>query len=296
MYVTRCIVIGLVCLTGSRGVTADEDADRRSLPLEHLDRRIVAEPEYESTPRYVLLAFGADASSLMWLVEDGRRLYVDRNGNGDLTDDGPPIEPSDERELAAPQWSFAYAVGDMEFPGGQRHEGFRMRRWNYDHSQDGSSLSVTVNGITPMYAGWSPLWSGSPEQARIIHFGGPLEPRKLRGEAITLRPGVQGFSIAFINQGLGERAHSRLSIKAVPKSVVPVVEITWPTALDEPLKTTHRLTERCCYWEFYTESLEVPDGAVEGTATARVWLPGYVNPFGYRTTELSIPVQASPAE
>ena len=49
-------------------------------------------------------------------------------------------------------------------------------------------------------------------------------------------------------------------------------------------------------WEFYTESLAVPDGVVEGTATARVWLPGYVNPFGYRTTELTIPVQISPAD
>lgn len=294
MRVNLCVVCGVTCLMWGQLLAADQGTDSRSSLLEAVQRRIVAEPAYESTPRYVLLAFGEDARSLLWLVEDGRTLYVDRNGNGDLTDDGPPIPPSDERQLGTSGWDYDYVVGDLEFPDGTQHAELKLMRWSYDHSEDGTGVSVTVNDVTPMYAGWSPLWSKSPEEARIIHFGGPLEPIKLRGKSIKLKTGPQRFSVAFINRGLGERAHSRLNYKAVPDSVVPVIEISWPTAAGEPLKTTHQLTERCCYWEFYTESFRVPDGVAAGTATARVRLPGYVNPFGYRTTEVCVPVQVMP--
>jgi len=296
MRVTFSIVFGHLCLTAGHVLSADESSDRGSAGLEKINRRIVAEPEYESTPRYVLLAFGEDARSLLWLVEDGRALYVDRNGNGDLTDDGPPVEPSDERQLGTIGRRYEFVVGDLEFPDGTRHSELLLKRWGDDHSEDGTAVTITVNGVTPMYAGWSPLSAESPEKARIIHFGGPLEPIKLRGKSFTLKSRPQRLSVALINRGLGERAHARLNYKAVPDTVVPVVEITWPTASGEPLKTTHQLTERCCYWEFYTESFRVPDGVVEGTAAVVVSLPGYVNPFGYRTTEMSVPVQVMPEE
>ncbi len=49
----------------------------------------------------------------IWIVEDGRRLYVDRNANGDLTDDGPPLEPADERHCSGVNgghWDFDYGL------------------------------------------------------------------------------------------------------------------------------------------------------------------------------------------
>src|SRR5690242_7531736 len=52
-------------------------------------RRPVREPAYESgSPRYCLLVFGPEAATRVWLVVDGKYLYADRNGNGDLTDPG----------------------------------------------------------------------------------------------------------------------------------------------------------------------------------------------------------------
>jgi hypothetical protein len=54
-----------------------------------IDRTIAREPAYRSkTPRYCLLAYGPEAKARVWLVLDGDLLYVDRNGNGDLTEDG----------------------------------------------------------------------------------------------------------------------------------------------------------------------------------------------------------------
>ncbi len=57
------------------------------------DRRPLREPVYESeTPLYCLLVFGPQAETRVWLVLDGDVLYIDRNGNGDLTDPGERIE------------------------------------------------------------------------------------------------------------------------------------------------------------------------------------------------------------
>ena len=60
--------------------------------LNKIDRTIAKEPVYQSkAPRYCLLVFGPEAKTRIWLVLDGDLVYVDRNGNGDLTDSGERV-------------------------------------------------------------------------------------------------------------------------------------------------------------------------------------------------------------
>src|SRR5438094_892841 len=60
--------------------------------LSKLDRALAKEPAYQSkAPKYCLLVFGAEAKFRVWLVQDGDVLYVDRNGNGDLTENGKRV-------------------------------------------------------------------------------------------------------------------------------------------------------------------------------------------------------------
>jgi hypothetical protein len=60
--------------------------------LKKIDRTIAKEPAYASKqPRYCLLVFGPEATTRVWLVVDGDFLYVDRNGNGDLTEPGERV-------------------------------------------------------------------------------------------------------------------------------------------------------------------------------------------------------------
>src|SRR5262245_16194099 len=56
--------------------------------LAKVGRTIAKEPTYKSRPQYCLLVLGAEAKFRVWLVQDGGALYVDRNGNGDLTEAG----------------------------------------------------------------------------------------------------------------------------------------------------------------------------------------------------------------
>jgi hypothetical protein len=54
-----------------------------------IDRTIAREPTYRTkAPKYCLLAYGPEAKARVWLVLDGEDLYVDRKGNGNLTEDG----------------------------------------------------------------------------------------------------------------------------------------------------------------------------------------------------------------
>src|SRR5947209_19813336 len=57
--------------------------------LSKIERTIAKEPAYESKDvRYCLLVFGPEAKTRVWLVQDGDTLYVDTNGNGDLSEPG----------------------------------------------------------------------------------------------------------------------------------------------------------------------------------------------------------------
>src|SRR5262245_16175679 len=63
--------------------------------LSKIERVIAKEPAYQTkNPKYCLLVFGEEAKQRVWLVLDGNALYVDRNGNGDLTEPGKRVPAS----------------------------------------------------------------------------------------------------------------------------------------------------------------------------------------------------------
>ena len=74
------------------------------------------------------------------------------------------------------------------------------------------------------------------------------------------------------------------------------MQIDWPVPPGKPpLRTTHRLTERCCYWSYYDSKFKVPDGIAIGTATARVSLSTGAFPFEMSAYKFTIPARATPS-
>jgi hypothetical protein len=60
--------------------------------LSKIDRRIRKEPAYATpSPVYALLVLGPEGRDRIWIVKDGNILYVDRTGNGDLTEPGKKL-------------------------------------------------------------------------------------------------------------------------------------------------------------------------------------------------------------
>jgi hypothetical protein len=67
--------------------------------LSKADRTIKKEPTYKTKPKYCLLVFGPEAKTRVWVVIDGDAAYVDRNGNGDLTEPGKRVQLPGESKV-----------------------------------------------------------------------------------------------------------------------------------------------------------------------------------------------------
>jgi hypothetical protein len=134
--------------------------------LSKLDRKIGKEPAYESRtkPKYCLVVVGPEAKTRVWLVLDGDVLYVDRNGDGDLTGE-------DERILKGS----VYAVDIPTGPGEWCSLEVKSK-----YGQDKEALGHTISYFPPKGKGFAQKTVGvlefadQPQDAPIVHFGGPL--------------------------------------------------------------------------------------------------------------------------
>lgn len=100
--------------------------------LAKVDRTVAKEPAYKAKPKYCLLVFGPDTKHRVWLILDGDTLYVDKNGNGDLTEEGERVHgpafaasthPAHERERSV-------RVGDITVAG-LTHTGLEVSQIQY---------------------------------------------------------------------------------------------------------------------------------------------------------------------
>lgn len=141
---SRLLVLGLFAMTLFAA------APLHAADLAAIERTIGKQPAYGSQPRYCLLVFGAEAKIRVWIVEDGRTLYVDRNANGDLTDDGQPLQPTNARNLGSinggpERWRYDYVLDAIKPTTGPAQTKFRLARWNHGEEEDSYGLSVTLH-------------------------------------------------------------------------------------------------------------------------------------------------------
>ncbi|HSQ54713.1 MAG TPA: hypothetical protein VLM40_03130, partial [Gemmata sp.] len=89
-----------------------------------VDRKIAKEPTYATkSPRYGLLVFGKEGKDRVWIVQDGDTLYVDRNGNGDLTEDGEKVAAEKPKKGIVPnEGQYSFEIGELKVSG-RTHKG-----------------------------------------------------------------------------------------------------------------------------------------------------------------------------
>jgi hypothetical protein len=154
-------------LASASGVTS------RGADLTKIDRTIAKEPAYQSKPKYGLLVFGPEAKTRVWLVLDGDVLYVDRNGNGDLTDKGERI-----KEVRLGDQPPRFPIGEMSLPDDsfpKNSSGVVVYRSTHRGAGTGPMrLMITINQKT-WFATFKEF-ADRPKDAPIIHFkfDGPL--------------------------------------------------------------------------------------------------------------------------
>lgn len=166
----RFIVVVWLALQ-SGGVASAIDYDKVARPL-------VKEPAYKTTkPAYGLLLFGPDAKLAVWVVLDGETIYLDRNGNGDLTDDGEKFAKEadcKDIELTDPDGKTRYIVNSIQSDHTLYAPAARRERAAKAIPPE-MMIRVSVKGPVEyqQYCDIQQL-RGDPKKAMLAHFHGPL--------------------------------------------------------------------------------------------------------------------------
>ena len=207
--------------------------------LSQVERSIRKEPAYKSkSPRYCLAVFGPKADYRVWLVLDGDTLYVDRNGNGDLTERGESTGP---KETNTDPCSFK----DVKFlrPDGKTEETleFALYGWfDYKAGKEsdrfGPAVFFTWEG--KHYGSWGDetgncVWGTKPKDAPVLHIGGPLQMGfETDAEYALKRKGDDEYelSVGVGTRGLGKGAfvHLGYAKDAIPKDKYPTAVLEFP--------------------------------------------------------------------
>lgn len=247
------------------------------------DRSIGQQPAYQSkTPGYALLTFGERPADRVWLVWDGDTLYVDRNGNGDLTDADDKVAAQPQRPGWAQNDGFQFEVGQLTLSG-RTHKGLVVYAVPLARYEGGSlyqradvqailkqdpkavTLTVQVDAEIPGLKGGGigerlsfmagPIdlngvlqFADQPAAAPVIKFGGLLVVT-FYAERPKVRIGrATDFVLVVGAPGDGPGTLAMLGYEGtIPKTAFPLAEITFPPAQpgEEPVKAKYELKERC---------------------------------------------------
>jgi hypothetical protein len=262
----------LVLLAAALAATAAPAAD-----LTKLDRSIRREPAYATTsPRYAVMVFGPAAKDRVWLVKDGDTLYVDRNGNGDLTDPGEKIAPHNS---GSADDGCSWEIDEITV-GGTKHYNLNvsarpLRFWLFgEHAKredlkaaarkdpQAETLSISLEATLPyvqpagrVFVVAGPidldgplLLAAKPAEAPVIHVGGPLEITFSTDRPTLRRGNSRELVFAVGSRGVGPGTFARINYeKTIPGDANPVGQFTFPPAKagGEPIQKRFEFKERC---------------------------------------------------
>jgi RNA polymerase sigma factor (sigma-70 family) len=288
--------------------------------LTKIDRTIHKEPRYAHQPYYALLAIGPEAKKRVWLVVDGEVVYVDRNGNGDLTEAKKRVAVDKTIKVAPGMYKHfdSFDLGKVE--------GLRLRLdfWVRDkkfvpdsdfdesvrkgHEENGWEFA-TLHRVKPdgsnVEAQIPVAFCRRPQDAPICHLAGPLTfvPRMDQRPTFFHGTDENMLSLLIGTPGLPARnwknpVTAPLATTEVPADVHPVAHFMFPhkDGKSPPIEKDYVLRERCCGDCFYGH-VQVPADAAKGKARVTVsypaWKDGKVIPA---TFEVYIAAARSAAE
>ena len=250
--------------------------------LSKIDRSISKEPAYAGKPRYCLLAFGHEARHRVWLVQDGATLYVDRDGNGDLTQPGEKVaaRKADGRQTDE---AFGFDVGELRV-GGKTHKGLVVALMPMKTLADNANLmamphlaktvrkspgemtgsidldvesdSLKGGGVGGRLSYMISLFDTQgllqfgtrPADAPVLHFDGPLQVTFYGGKPTWTGGGTDDTVLCIGTPGVGPGTFAMLKYEGtIPEGKHPKLAATYRPKDQSrpPVKELYELKERC---------------------------------------------------
>jgi hypothetical protein len=206
-------------------------APARAVDYAKVDRAIGKEPAYQESPKYALLLFGKEAKLRVWIVLDGRAVYLDRNGDSDLTaknEHFARMEDCRDIEIADPDGKTRYLIRYVST--------FKDK----DGSREFLDVDIDIKGPLSYRQYCGVELRGRAREARVAHFHGPLtmgpltidgklpaglalvtgdQPTDLRGHVGTMN--AEHGCWVVVRSHNGDKS-------AFPEGVSPVVDVEFP--------------------------------------------------------------------
>jgi hypothetical protein len=256
-----------------------------AVDLAKLDAPLTKEPAYKASPQYCLVVFGPEAKHRVWVVIDGDTVYVDRNGNGDLTEAGEKLTLSKPSSSGREQYVEQRDTARITIRDGQlKHTDLQITQYRIrpDFTPKSESdrqlkalvaknpkalvyeisVSVEVRGLPKGKIAFSGRirqsagedaqgflqFAGKRKDAPVVHFGGPLEMALLARQALPCgdKPGDLATMIG--TRGCGPGSFASLAYSGViSEEVHPVADIQFPNKVPGkgPVKDRVVLKHRC---------------------------------------------------
>jgi hypothetical protein len=240
--------------------------------LTKIDRTIAKEPAYKNKPKYCLLVFGPEAKARVWVVLDGDVVYIDRNGNGDLTEKGERLK----EERPAPQQEFPTV--SLSLPGEksrQIHLQLSVHHIRVEgEAEEGPHPGATIRIDRKEWRAPCEQFTNRPQEAPIIHFDRTLT-FLLPHTQPTFVPGkTTNLVIHTGTLGLGKHTYSwRRAVELVGPGAKLKAEIEFPNKEPggKPLRTWVTVPlDNQCGGSTFIGPVRVPEEAGFGTARMTV--------------------------
>jgi hypothetical protein len=194
-----------------------------------------------------LLALGPKAETRIWLVLDGDLYYIDRNGNGDLTEanERVPIEHKIKETDDDGQTYFTTPLFEEEVTDRQGRRRLEVR---FEHSADyreAGCIVVVREGKLPRIC--TAVLADRPQQAEVLYLDGPLSLRLEEVDGPPLVRGKEPKDLCVCIGTFGPNAAALIQNKAVPAEAHPLAEIQFPSKQPggKPINVRVVLDRRC---------------------------------------------------
>ncbi len=246
-----------------------------AVDLAKIERQIVKEPVYRSKPKYCLLVLGTQGKSRVWLVQDGDTLYVDRNGNGDLTEADERVAA--EKSENAEEGVYYFKAGDLR-DGERLHKELTVGTMKFNEVMQGVDVVKELLKKNPKARGYVitlemdiPGRKGAatggrvqlrsflvdatgvlqfadrPQDAPILHFGGPWQISLFGRHQLTIDRETD-VVLGVGSPGLGAGTFSWIDYEnVIPTDKFPTLDIVYPPKRpgDAPPLEHYELRQRC---------------------------------------------------
>lgn len=164
------MVLVLVAVTVSSWAHSAELTDFRM--------KAPVEPTYQSDSQgYCILVFGEGAEFRSWIVRDGQRFFVDRNGNGKLTDAGEVVDGAGASYCDLGEIHSQDDGQDNGQDNGQDDgRNTNLRIYTYGDGTFKLRANIAKKGLQMVGVGKAirPSFGKTTETAPVIHFDGPM--------------------------------------------------------------------------------------------------------------------------